>query len=154
MALEFLSNRGFQWLAKWNAAGRPEKFDENGDPGSFVMDGVTYLVTGSMMMRDLASKLVEDIVPDPKKRARLLEKLLWPTDDGGRPNAVFVEHLMREGTDVSGDNQLTAGNLQDQITLIATFVACHELSHLTFPPQTFEASAKRKLLRPGNHGRV
>jgi hypothetical protein len=148
IGLEYLSNNVIDLMTRWSHAGRPPIFDWEEDPGSFVMDEVEYQITGSMMVRDLASKFVEDIVPDPVKRNRILIKLLWPTEGGSRPNAVFFEHLVRDNTNVLPQPQFST-NIHYQVELITTFIACHELWHLASAPETFDTWTKVSRYGPG-----
>ncbi|HEY9066319.1 MAG TPA: hypothetical protein VIO33_15140 [Burkholderiaceae bacterium] len=137
IALEYLTFRTEREMRAWFAAGQPEDWQVDESFAKFDIDGKTYAVTGSMMLRDVACKFLNDIVPDAPRRERLMAKLLWRDEHGGRPNAPYFLHLSTQHDQANvmppfvadADAQAT---LLDQAALVAAFVTCHEISHLVY----------------------
>jgi len=136
VALEYLDHATAQALIAWNAAGEPET-GPSADIDTFEVDGTEHHVTGTMMMRDVACKFLDDIVPDAGPRERLADRLLWRTPSGFRPNAVVHAALTarRPPVDVLPAfvaDGAGAATLADQVALATAFVACHEIAHLAW----------------------
>ncbi|MCW5889348.1 MAG: hypothetical protein KIT14_02220 [bacterium] len=73
LTVEHLSVTDQGLVAAWFQAGQPEPSD------AFARD---IGISGSMIMRDIACKLLDGIVKNDTHRARLMDTLLWSTDDG------------------------------------------------------------------------
>ena len=136
MCVEYLSYKNIEGLTAWTRTGRPEKWNQD-DPGQFEVDGVGYQITGSMLMRDVACKLLEKIEHDSIKRNRLVEKILWPTEDGKRPCELFYNQLLSGGSNVNVAPAFclvrqTVRSMKDQVVLASAFIACHEICHLVY----------------------
>jgi hypothetical protein len=137
IGIEHLTYHSERLLREWFTAGQPEGGLAGDGPDRFVVGGVEYNITGTMMMRDVACKLIENIVPETEKRERLTKRLLWRSTDGVRPNAPY--YLFLTGPENQADvlpafvaDPEGGATLADQTVLSAAFVACHEISHLVF----------------------
>jgi hypothetical protein len=136
IALEYLDNATTRQLRDWFAAGQPEDFGSEG-VNMFEADGGAHHITGTMMLRDVACKFLDDIEPDRGKRERLADSLLWRTDDGLRPNDIVYASFQgpRRSLDVLPafvGGQRESASLADQVALATAFVACHEIAHLAW----------------------
>ena len=137
IAMEYSDFHGEQALRDWFAAGQPAGGLRDNPIGRVEIDGESQVITGSMLLRDVACKFLEDIVPDPARRRRLMAKLLWRTDGERRPGAPYFSHLrgLSPPMDMMPpfvDQPESTAFFIDQIALATAFVTCHEISHLVF----------------------
>ena len=137
IAMEYSDFHGERALREWFAAGQPASGSEDDPISQIDVDGERLLVTGSMLLRDVACKFLEDIVTDSTRRARLMSKLLWRTGNELRPGAPYFAHLKTAApvADLMPPFVVqpeASANIADQIALVTAFVSCHEISHLIF----------------------